>query len=83
MPRCGMDAASGSDEEKGGMTELSIVVWSVICVVAAVVGFIVGLCVPVKNWDEISWQQGYNRGWRDGMKQMQNENKKKDGENNE
>lgn len=63
------------------MTELSIVVWSFISAAAAVAGFIVGLCV--RKPDEISWQQGYNRGWRDGMKQMQNENKKKDGEQNE
>ena len=57
---------------------MSIVVWSFISAAAAFAGFIVGLCVQTP--DEISWQQGYNRGWRDGMKQMQNENKKKDGE---
>ena len=63
------------------MTELSIVVWSFISAAAAVTGFIVGLCV--RKPDVISWQQGYNRGWRDGLKQMKNENKKKDGERTE
>lgn len=57
---------------------MSIVVWSFISAAAAVAGFVIGLCV--RKSDDISWQQGYNRGWRDGMKQMKNENKKKDGE---
>jgi hypothetical protein len=63
------------------MIELSIVVWSFISAAAAFAGFIVGLCV--RKPDEISWQQGYNRGWRDGMKHSETEKKKKDGENNE
>lgn len=56
---------------------MSIVVWSFISAAAAFAGFVIGLFV--RKPDEISWEQGYNRGWRDGMKQ-QNENKKKDGE---
>lgn len=60
---------------------MSFFAWSFISAAAAFTGFIVGLCV--RKPDEISWQQGYNRGWRDGMKQMQHENKKKDGEQNE
>lgn len=61
---------------------MNAIVWSVIAFVAAIIGFAVGVAVGAcaRKPEEISWQQGYNRGWRDGMKQMQRENKKKDGE---
>ena len=57
---------------------MSAIVWSVIAFVAAVIGFSVGVAVGAcaRKPEEISWQQGYNRGWRDGMRQAETESKK-------
>lgn len=57
---------------------MSAIVWSVISFAAAVTGFAVGVAVGAcaRKPEEISWQQGYNRGWRDGMRQAETESKK-------